>query len=138
MKVLERFVLDYLRTVTSHLSDPHQFAYQSNRSVDDAVALGIHYMLQHLDIPKSYVLMLFVDYSSAFNTIIPGKLYDKLLNMKIDISICQWVLDFLLQRPQSVRKTSIGVNYTEYWRTARVCFIPTSVHFVYKRLCIKK
>ena len=103
MKVLERFVLDYLRTVTSHLSDPHQFAYQSNRSVDDAVALGIHYMLQHLDTPKSYVRMLFVDYSSAFNTIIPGKLYDKLLNMKIDISICQWVLDFLLQRPQSVR-----------------------------------
>ena len=103
MKVLERFVLDYLRTVTSSLSDPHQFAYQSNRSVDDAVALGIHYMLQHLDTPKSYVRMLFVDYSSAFNTIIPGKLYDKLTNMQIDTSICHWVLDFLLDRPQWVR-----------------------------------
>ena len=103
MKVLERFVLNYLRSVTSNLSDPHQFAYRSNRSVDDAVALGIHYMLQHLDKPKSYVRMLFIDYSSAFNTIIPGKLYDKLLRMNIDTSICQWVLDFLLNRPQSVR-----------------------------------
>ena len=111
MKVLERFILNYLRTVTSSLSDPHQFAYQSNRSVDDAVALGIHYMLQHLDTPKSYVRMLFVDYSSAFNTIIPGKLYNKVLNMNIDISICQWVLDFLLNRPQSVRIGKLTSGY---------------------------
>ena len=103
MKVLERFVLNYLRTVTSSLSDPHQFAYRSNRSVDDAVALGIHYMLQHLDFPRTYVRMLFVDYSSAFNTIIPGKLFEKLLHMNVDVGICQWVLDFLLDRPQSVR-----------------------------------
>ena len=47
--------------------------------------------------------MLFVDYSSAFNTIIPAKLFDKLLGMNIDVSICEWVLDFLLNRPQSVR-----------------------------------
>ena len=103
MKVLEKFVLNYLRSVTKSISDPHQFAYRSNRSVDDAVALGVHHMLQHLETPRSYVRMLFVDYSSAFNTIIPGKLYEKLLKMNIDMSICQWVLDFLLNRPQCVR-----------------------------------
>ena len=103
MKVLEKFVLNYLKSVTKDICDPHQFAYQSNRSVDDAVALGIHYMLQHLDTPNSYVRMLFVDYSSAFNTIIPGKLYEKFKSMNINIAVCDWVLDFLLNRPQSVK-----------------------------------
>ena len=35
-------------------------------------------MLQHLDTPRSYVQMLFLDYSSAFDTFISGLLYEKL------------------------------------------------------------
>ncbi len=58
--------------------DSHQFAYKANRSVDDAVALCIHSILQHLEAPNTYVRVLFVDYKSAFNTIIPVKLFDKL------------------------------------------------------------
>ena len=103
MKVFERFVLAFLQKSTAALMDPHQFAYRSNRSVDDAVALGLHYVLQHLENPHSYARILFVDYSSAFNTIIQIKLYNKLLGMNIHKSICEWLLDFLLFRPQSVR-----------------------------------
>ena len=110
MKVLERFVLVFLQKSTAALMDPHQFAYRSNRSVDDAVALGLHYVLQHLDNPQSYARILFVDYSSAFNTIIPEKLYKKLIDMDIHKSTCAWILDFLLYRPQSVRVGNLLSN----------------------------
>ncbi len=50
---------------------PLQFAHRANRSVDDAVNMGLHFILQHLDRPGTYVRILFVDFSSAFNTIIP-------------------------------------------------------------------
>ena len=44
-----------------------------------------------------------MDYSSAFNTIIPSKLYDKLVQLGFQECLCRWILDFLLNRPQSVR-----------------------------------
>ncbi|KAK3532941.1 hypothetical protein QTP70_004553, partial [Hemibagrus guttatus] len=67
----ERLVLAYLKDITGPLLDPLQFAYRANRSVDDAVNRGLHYILQHLDKPGTYARILFVDFSSAFNTIIP-------------------------------------------------------------------
>ncbi len=67
MKSLERLVLAYLKDITRPLLDPLQFAYRANRSVDDAVNMGLHYILQHLDKPENYTRILFVDFSSAFN-----------------------------------------------------------------------
>lgn len=115
MKALERLVLRYLRSAVGHLLDPFQFAYQANRSVDDAVALGLHFILQHLEAPRTYARVLFIDYSSAFNTIIPHKLFNKLLHLNIHPSICHWIQDFLLDRPQLVRingshSTSLTLN----------------------------
>jgi hypothetical protein len=51
--------------------------------------------------------MLFIDYSSAFNTIVPSKLITKLRTLGLNTSICNWILDFLTDRPQVVR---IGNN----------------------------
>ncbi len=67
MKSFEKLVLAYLKDITGPLLDPLQFAYRSNRSLDDAVNMGLHYVLQHLDRPGTYVRILFVDFSSAFN-----------------------------------------------------------------------
>ena len=47
--------------------------------------------------------MLFVDYSSAFNTIIPDILITKLLELQIPLPTCNWIRNFLSSRPQSVR-----------------------------------
>uniref|UniRef100_A0A3B3RE35 Ig-like domain-containing protein n=1 Tax=Paramormyrops kingsleyae TaxID=1676925 RepID=A0A3B3RE35_9TELE len=47
--------------------------------------------------------MLFVDFSSAFNTIIPQQLVSKLGPLGISTPMCNWLLDFLTARPQSVR-----------------------------------
>ena len=47
--------------------------------------------------------MLFIDYSSAFNTIIPSKLIIKLEALGLNHALCNWVLDFLTGRPQVVK-----------------------------------
>ncbi len=49
-----------------------------NRSTDDAIAFTLHTALSHLENKNTYVRMLFVDYSSAFNTIVPATLVEKL------------------------------------------------------------
>ena len=48
MKVFEHIMLRYLKSSMAGLLDPHQYAYQTNRSADDAVALGLHYVMKHL------------------------------------------------------------------------------------------
>ncbi|KAK3565407.1 hypothetical protein QTP86_007942 [Hemibagrus guttatus] len=57
------------------LVQSHQFAYRENRSTEDAVTTALHAALSHLEKQGSYVL--FVDYSSAFNTILLYILVDK-------------------------------------------------------------
>ncbi len=51
--------------------------------------------------------MLFIDFSSAFNTIIPQQLIHKLVQLGLNTSLCSWLLDFLTGRPQAVR---VGSN----------------------------
>ncbi|KAK1785144.1 hypothetical protein P4O66_018556 [Electrophorus voltai] len=52
---------------------------------------------------STIVKMLFVDYSSAFNTIIPSLLTTKLGDLGLHTSLCDWISNFLTDRPQSVR-----------------------------------
>ncbi|KAK1796262.1 hypothetical protein P4O66_009331 [Electrophorus voltai] len=84
--------------------DPLQFAYRHNRSTDDAIAHLLHTILTHLDKGRgNYVKMLFVDYSSAFNTIVPFLLTTKLEDLGLHTSLCDWISNFLTDRPQSVQ-----------------------------------
>ncbi|KAK3574559.1 hypothetical protein QTP86_010173 [Hemibagrus guttatus] len=103
MKSFERLVLAYLKNITGPLLDPLQFAYRANRSVDDAVNMGLHFILQHLDKSGTYVRLLFVDFSLAFNTIIPTLLQTKLTQLSVPSSICQWITSFLTDRHQLVK-----------------------------------
>ena len=100
MKIFEKIKCDHLSKAVS--LDPFQFAYRTNRSVEDAMSLGIHSILQHLESPGNYAKVLFIDYSSASNTIVPSKLFYKLENMGVQNSLCHWILDFLQQRTQVV------------------------------------
>lgn len=88
-------------------ADPHQYAYRQNRSTADAIAAVTHQSLTHLENKDSYVRLLFLDFSSAFNTIIPQTLVNKLSALGLAPSLCNWVLDFLTSRPQSVRINNI-------------------------------
>jgi len=89
MRSFERLVLAYLKDITGPLLDPLNFAYKANSYVDDAVNMGLHFILQHLDKSGTYVKILFLDCSSAFNTIIPNLLLSKLTQLSVPISICQ-------------------------------------------------
>ena len=51
--------------------------------------------------------MLFIDYSSALNTIVPSKLITKLRILGLSTYLCNWILDFLTGRLQVVR---VGSN----------------------------
>ena len=88
MKILERLVCKHLSGITL---DPHQFAYRSNRSVDDAVSLCMHSILQHLESSSTYARILFVDFTSAFNTIVPVKLIYTLQVLGVNPSLCKWI-----------------------------------------------
>nr|XP_008300218.1 PREDICTED: calcium/calmodulin-dependent protein kinase type II subunit alpha [Stegastes partitus] len=87
LKSLDRLVLSHLRSMVGPLLDPLQFACRANRSADDPVNLGLHYILQHLDGPGSYARILLMDFSSAFSTIIPGILSTKLSLLNVSPSI---------------------------------------------------
>lgn len=78
--------------------DSHQFAYGPNRSNEDAIVTAINTALSHLEHRSIHVRMLFVDFSSVFNTIIPDILTDKLLHLGLSTSICTWIKDFLINR----------------------------------------
>ncbi|KAI4873791.1 hypothetical protein NFI96_002788 [Prochilodus magdalenae] len=80
----------------------HSQKYQHGLVVGEDVEV-IHTALNHLDSTNSYVRMLFIDFSSAFNTIIPSRLIHKLSTVGISSPLCSWIMDFLTCRPQCVR-----------------------------------
>ncbi len=103
MKCFEKLVMQKIKTSLPNTLDPLQFAYRPNRSTDDAISTTLHLALTHLENKDSYVRMLFIDFSSAFNTIIPQQLINKLNLLGLNNYLCNWILDFLTGRPQSVR-----------------------------------
>ncbi len=72
MKVFERLLKKHICSSIPATLDPLQFAYRPNRSTDDAISQVLHSSLTHIDSKNgNYVRLLFIDYSSAFNTIVP-------------------------------------------------------------------
>jgi hypothetical protein len=53
--------------------DPLQFAYRPNRSTDIAISIALYTALSLQNRRNTYVRRLFIDYSSAFNTMVPFK-----------------------------------------------------------------
>ncbi|KAK0154258.1 putative RNA-directed DNA polymerase from transposon BS [Merluccius polli] len=104
MKCFEKLIKPFITSSLPPTLDQLQFAYRPNRSTDDAIAHLLHSTLTHLDTGKgAYVRLLFIDYSSAFNTIVPSKLAQKLQDLCLCPSLCRWIHNFLTGRPQVVR-----------------------------------
>ncbi|KAK3569504.1 hypothetical protein QTP86_032109 [Hemibagrus guttatus] len=137
MKSFERLVLAYLKNITGPLLDPLQFAYRANRSMDDAVNMGLHFILQHLDKSGTYVRLLFVDFSSAFNTIIPTLLQTKLTQLSVPSSICQWITSFLTDRHQLVKLGKFMSNsHTTSTGAPQGCVLSPLLFSLYTNDCI--
>lgn len=91
--------------------DNLQFAYLANRSTEDALNTLIHEITQHLDRGSNYARCLFIDYSSAFNTMQPHILIDRLDMYNVPARLQLLVLDFLTNRKQYV-KTNLEKSST--------------------------
>lgn len=60
------------------LLDPPQLPYRQGRSPDNAFGSIAHLILKHLESPKAYAHILFIDFSSAFNMLEPPLFLQKL------------------------------------------------------------
>ena len=102
MKYFERSVLKLLKREVEPQLDPLQFAYKTKRGVEDTVLVFVNNALKHMESLKTFVCILFIDFSSAFNTIQPHILVEKLLSHSLDFrfsnqqnKVCQTKLDHL-------------------------------------------
>jgi hypothetical protein len=93
MKYFERLVMAHINIIIQEILDPLQFAYHPKRATDDAISI----VLSHHN-RNTYMRMLFIDYSSPFNTIVPSKLITKLRTLGLNTSLCNCILDFLTPR----------------------------------------
>ncbi len=68
------------------------FCISSTDFADDTIAFTLHTALSHLKHKNTYARMLFMDYSSAFNTIVPATLLVKLQTLGLNRSLCSWMV----------------------------------------------
>lgn len=88
------------------------------RSVDEVMAMTLHYTFKHMDCSRTYVRMFFLDCSLAFNSVQTGKLIVKLIYLGV----------FLTDRPQVVRmEDRVSAELTISTGTPQgCCLIPNS------------
>uniref|UniRef100_A0A8C6LZA4 Reverse transcriptase domain-containing protein n=2 Tax=Nothobranchius furzeri TaxID=105023 RepID=A0A8C6LZA4_NOTFU len=110
MKVLERLLLVHLNKQTRTYQDPLQFAYRHGVGVEDAIIQLLQPTHCHLDKAGSTVRVMFFDFSSAFNTIQPDVLCQKLQKTQVGASTIAWIKDYLTNRPQFVRLKNCTSN----------------------------
>lgn len=115
MKCFEKLVLSHITFFLPLVFDSHQFAYRAKRSTEEAITTTLHTALSHLEQSGSYVRLLFADFSTAFNTILPYRLMSKIEALGLSNSICLWIFDFLTDHSWRVRvgphkSTALRVN----------------------------
>ena len=115
MKCLERLILKQLKQFTEQSLDTLQFAYRPKRGTEDALLTFYELVSQHLSKPNRYVRVLMIDFSSAFNTVLPVKLIETLRSTGTPEILCKFIWDFLTMRTQYVqvdknRSKSVEIN----------------------------
>ena len=135
MKCFERLVKDHITSILPGTLDPLQFTYRPNRSTDDVIAIALHTALSHLDKRNTYARVLFIDYSLAFNTIVPSKLTTKLRVLGLNPSLCILVLDFLMGRPQvkAGNNTSTTLILDTGWL---LCVLSPLLYSLFTHYCV--
>lgn len=95
-----RLVLKPVKSTLPPDLNPDRYAYRANRSTDETITTALTCLNQK----GTYVRMLFIDYSSAFNTIMPNILVYKLINLGLSSTTCtcMWIKDFLSNHPQKL------------------------------------
>jgi hypothetical protein len=96
IKCFERLVMTHIYHHPRHPGPTPVCIPPPYRYTDHAISIALHTALSHLDKRgNNYVRILFIDYSSAFNTIVPSKRITKLGTQGLNTSLFNWILDFL-------------------------------------------
>lgn len=124
MKAMEKILKQHMIGATDSLMDSLQFAYRARRSVDGAKIFIMDSIYKYLELPSSLARLLFADFSSAFNTVQPHILANKLSSqLDLDNQLILWILDFLTNRTQRVSvPPSLAL-------LKAACFSPCSLYF---------
>ena len=80
-KCMERMVCSQLAVSVADRMDPLQFAYKARKGVEDACLILVNLIASQLDKSGSYVRVMFMDFSSAFNTVQPHLLIKRPLDL---------------------------------------------------------
>ncbi len=137
MKFFERLLKKHICSSIPVTLDPLQFAYRPNRSTDKAISQVLHSSLTHIDSKNgNYVRLLFIDYSSAFNTIVPTKLAVKLSDLGINNSLCDWIQDFPHRQTSSgeSRPVHLQLHHHEHRSPTGLCPEPPALLSLHTRL----
>jgi hypothetical protein len=114
LKVAERLLLDEISVQLKLSADSYQFAYKSNRSTVDAIATLYHNITSTIDAGSKRFQTIFLDFSSAFNTIDRKKILEKLEALGASQWSLSWLVDYFSERLQFTafngRKSSLSLN----------------------------
>ena len=99
MKHFEKILKEEVLSLVEGKLDPLQFAYQTNKGIEDAKLFIRDKTLKHLEKPKAHVRLLFVDFSSAFNKLQPHILIERLASyFNLPHQLISLILNFLTNR----------------------------------------
>lgn len=101
MKTFRPLFLSHLRPQVQHIQDG---LVRPGVGVEDAILFLLQQALSHLNKTSGTVRILFLDFSSAINTIKPR---DKLSQMQVDPCMVASITDYIKDRPQYVRLKDI-------------------------------
>ena len=82
--------------------------------------------------------MLFIDYSSMFNTIVHTNLITKLRTLGLNTSLCNWILDFLTGRPQVVRVGNTSATLILNTGVRQGCVLSPPLYSLFTHDCVAK
>ena len=78
-----------------------------------------------------------MDYSSAFNTIVPARPVPKLRSLGLKTPQCNWILDFLMCRPQVVRMGNhTSSSLTLSTGAPQGCILSPLLYSLYTQDCV--
>ncbi len=101
--------------------------------------MGLHYVLQHLNRLETYVRILFVDFSSAFNPNITTLLQPKLTQLSVSSSSCHWITSFLTDSQQLARlRTFMSNSRSTNTGAPQGCVLSPLLFSLYTNDCTSK
>ena len=113
-KILEDFVVNWMVDDVKHKINPQQFGCLKGTSTTFCLIDMINNWLRTLDDKSSYLRIVFLDFSKAFDRIDHNILVSKLLALGVRLSLIPWICSFLSNRRQSVKidnfQSDWGIN----------------------------